>query len=96
MLDSNDQIFRRPLGQFLKRYPFESLQYLIKAVKDLYTFKFFLYLMKTEQAFLNVFKNEPNRIINLLNGDLTMQQKPSNNDIIVSSSSTKPVREIQF
>ena len=98
-LDSNDHIFRKPLSQFLKRYPFETLQYLIKneRLKDLFNFKFLLYLIKTEPAFLNVFKNEPNRIINLLNGDLNIQQQQTTqtNDA-AAAASTKPIHEIQF
>ncbi len=99
MLDSNDQIFRKPLSLFLKRYPFETLQYLIKneRVKDLYMFKLLLYLIKTEKAFINVFKNEPARLINLLNGDLNIQQQQnatiSNDGISITS---KPVHEIQY
>ena len=96
MLDSNDQVFRKPLSLFLKRYPFETLQYLIKVerLKELYTFKFLLYIIKTEPAFINVFKNEPNRLISLLNGDLNIQQ--TTNSDTISATTTKPGPEIQF
>jgi hypothetical protein len=100
MLDSNDQIFRKPLSQFLKRYPLETLQYLIKSerIKDSYTFKFLFYLNKTELAFLNVFKNEPYRIINLLNGDLTIQQTQTNSTIPSTSTTVtaKSYHEYNF
>ena len=100
MLDSNDQIFRKSLSQFLNRYPLETLQYLIKSerIKDSYTFKFLFYLNKTELAFLNVFKNEPYRIINLLNGDLTIQQTQTNSTIPSTSTTVTPKsnHEIQF
>ena len=100
MLDSNDQIFRKSLSQFLNRYPLETLQYLIKSerIKDSYTFKFLFYLNKTELAFLNVFKNEPYRIINLLNGDLTIQQTQTNSTIPSTSTTVtaKSYHEYNF
>lgn len=71
MLEINENAFRKPLAQFLRRYPNDTFQFLIKQerLKDLYLFKFLIYLFKKEVKFLNMFKNEPQKCLQLIQSD---------------------------
>ncbi|CAF0709284.1 unnamed protein product [Brachionus calyciflorus] len=67
--------FREPLGEFLKRFPFETLKYLLNAdrIKDMYCFRFIVYLIKKHTVqFGHIFKTEPNRLVQMLNESQTL------------------------
>lgn len=66
--------FRRPLSDFLKRFPFETLKYLLHndRIKDIYCFRFILYLIKKQTVqFCQIFKTESNKLIQMLNESQT-------------------------
>lgn len=67
--------FRRPLSNFLKRFPFETLKYLLHndRIKDMYCFRFILYLIKKQTVqFCHLFKVESNRLVQMLNESETL------------------------
>ena len=68
MLEVNSS-FRAPLSNFLKRFPFETLKFLLHSdrIKDSYNYRFLIYLINTQSAFLQIFKNESQRLIQMLN-----------------------------
>jgi hypothetical protein len=68
MLEINESLFRKPLAQFLRRFPQDTLNYFFKAerLKDIYLFKFLLFLIRTEPTFLNLFKNDTQRLLGLV------------------------------
>jgi transformation/transcription domain-associated protein len=84
MLEVNG-IFRLPLSKFLRRYPFETLKFLLNSerIKDFYLYRFLLYLIKTQPAFANIFKNEPHRLIQMLNESYT---KMSNGQQLIKNN----------
>lgn len=94
-LEVNSQ-FREPLSSFLKRYPFETLKYLLHSdrMKDFYNFRFILFLIKQQPvAFAQIFKSEPNRLIQMLNESQTLYQtafNQHNQDLLQKSA------QIQF
>jgi hypothetical protein len=62
--------FRSPLSFFLKRYPFDTLKFLLHAdrIKDIYYYRFIIYLIKRQSStFAQIFKSEPNRLNQMLN-----------------------------
>ena len=73
MLEVNG-LFRAPLSNFLKRYPFETLKYLLHSdrIKDMYLYRFVLYLIKTQPVFAQIFKTDPHRLIQMLNESQTL------------------------
>lgn len=76
-LEMNGQ-FRLPLSQYLKRYHFDTLKYLLHTdrVKDMYLYRFALYLFKKQpQTFTQVFKSEPNRLVQMLGEANSMYEK---------------------
>ena len=89
MLEVNG-IFRAPLSNFLKRYPFETLKYLLQSdrIKDMYLYRFVLYLIKTQTVFAQIFKTDPHRLVQMLNESHTLlstaQQLINNNNSAVS------------
>ena len=68
MLESSVAIFRTPLSMFLKRYPFETLKYLLHSdrIKEMYIYRFIIHLIKTQPAFVDIFKSDANRIFQML------------------------------
>ena len=62
-------LFRAPLSSFLKRYPFESLKFLLNSdrIKDMYIYRFILYLIKNQPAFAQIFKADSHRLTQMLN-----------------------------
>ncbi|RNA03191.1 Transformation transcription domain-associated, partial [Brachionus plicatilis] len=84
--------FRRPLSEFLKRFPFETLKYLLHndRIKDMYCFRFILYLIKRQTAqFCQIFKTESNRLVQMLNESqtfLTNGLNQQNMDLINKSN----------
>ena len=73
MLEVSGQ-FRAPLGNFLKRYPFETLKFLLHSdrIKDMYIYRFLIYLIKNQVAFAQIFGTEPQRLIQMLNESQTL------------------------
>lgn len=74
MLEING-MFRKPLSKFLKRYPFETLKFLLHSdrIRDMYIYRFLVYLIKQQPAFAQIFRNEPKRLIQMLNESQTLQ-----------------------
>ena len=68
MLEVNG-VFRVPLSNFLKRYPFDTLKFLLQSdrIKDMYLYRFVLYLIKTQPVFAQIFRTDPHRLIQMLN-----------------------------
>lgn len=74
MLEVNGQ-FRLPLCNLLKRYPFDTLKYLIHSerMKDIYNYRFLLFFIKKySSSYANYFTPEPNRVIQMLNESHTL------------------------
>lgn len=73
MLEVNG-MFRKPLSNFLKRYPFETLKFLLHSdrIKDMYIYRFLIYLIKNQPAFAQIFRSEPKRLIQMLNESQTL------------------------
>ena len=73
MLEVNG-MFRAPLSNFLKRYPFETLKFLLHSdrIKDMYIYRFLIYLFKKQPAFAQIFRSEPKRLIQMLNESQTL------------------------
>jgi len=67
-------IFRGPLSRFLKRYPFETLKFLLHSdrIRDMYIYRFLVYLIKAQPAFALIFRNEPKRLVQMLNESQTL------------------------
>ncbi len=67
-------VFRGPLSRFLKRYPFETLKFLLHSdrIRDMYIYRFLVYLIKTQPAFALIFRNEPKRLVQMLNESQTL------------------------
>lgn len=88
MLEVNAQ-FREPLSNFLKRYPFETLKFLLHSdrIKDKYIYRFLIYLIKNQNAFAQIFRNEPQRLIQMLNESQTLYTT-AQNMIIVNQATT--------
>ena len=73
-LELNGQ-FRLPLSNFLRRYPFDTLKFLLHSdrIKDAYFYRFIIYLIKRQpNTFAQIFKSEPNRLIQMLNESQTL------------------------
>lgn len=94
MLEVNSQ-FRSPLSNLLKRYPVETLKYLLnlERIKDPYFYRFVIYLIKKQPAFSIMFKRDTNRLIQMANESqvfLNNALNPSNtmnaNDLIATSN----------
>jgi hypothetical protein len=63
-------LFRQPLCGLLKRYPLDTLKYLIHSdrIKDPYYYRFILYLIRKHSgSFAQIFKGDSNRLIQMLN-----------------------------
>jgi hypothetical protein len=62
MLEVNG-LFRQPLSMFLKRYPFETLKYLLHSdrIKSMYIYRFILFLIKSQPEFARIFKSDSHR-----------------------------------
>jgi hypothetical protein len=74
--------FRSPLSFFLKRYPFDTLKFLLHSdrIKDIYYYRFIIYLIKRQSStFAQIFKSEPNRLIQMLNEANTLFNAGMNN-----------------
>lgn len=80
--------FRQPLCLLLKRYPIDTLKFLIHSdrIKDPYYYRFILYLFRKHSAsFGQVFKVDSTRLIQMLNESQTLfnsapnQQNPQGN-----------------
>jgi transformation/transcription domain-associated protein len=67
MLEVNGN-FRLPLSNFLKRYPFETLKYLLHSdrIKNMYNYRFILFLIRTQSEFSRIFKSDSHRLIQML------------------------------
>jgi len=63
MLEVNNQ-FRAPLSNLLKRYPVETLKYLLnlERIKDPYSYRFVIYLIKNQPSFSMMFKRDTSRL----------------------------------
>ena len=80
MLELNNQ-FRLPLSNLLKRYPVETLKYMLnlERIKDPYSYRFVIYLIKTHPAFSIMFKRDTTQIIKMLNESQLLALKASDN-----------------
>ena len=101
MLEVNG-LFRIPLSNFLKRYPFETLKYLLQSdrIKDMYLYRFILYLIKTHPVFAQIFKTDPHRLIQMLNESQTLlstaQQTINNNNTLANQQQPQTGNEIKL
>ena len=95
MLEVNG-LFRLPLSNFLKRYPFETLKFLLQSdrIKDMYLYRFILYLIKTQPVFAQIFKTDPHRLVQMLNESQTLlstaQQTLNNSSNSALSNQQQP------
>ncbi len=85
-------MFREPLSNFLKRYPFETLNFLLHSerIKDSYWYRFTLYLIKNQPSFAEKFKNESSRLIQMLNESQALLATAAN------SSSQQTINQIDY
>ncbi len=100
MLEVNNQ-FRAPLSNLLKRYPVETLKYLLnlERIKDPYSYRFVIYLIKTQPSFSMMFKRDTSRLSQMVHESQAMMQRAINsknsndlnpNDLMATSN------QIQF